>query len=314
MIYILNELSQRMVHTKLEAHEIMKTFILAANDAETKLDLKELRIDETIGRNLYELQLMDHYSIGQWSNDGQVSKDLKDKFKLITSSSPLISQNEVDRFENEICTYNGKEGKGIKAALFYNTFCINFLADEYKGKTALAIKHEFVLNDELQNEDKSIKCFATSYHVETHKEWFFDYQKQCIQASKDLWDKRLTLFPNLFFCDKVESQIRKNGISSDITNIIERLKELDFVASIWIRGSFSHEEINHHYNLTIHPESNLTLDNYKQSRTFKLPDGHSEVFELHIIVGSLRIHFYPDNNTHKIYIGYIGHHLKTWKF
>ena len=49
----------------------------------------------------------------------------------------------------------------------------------------------------------------------------------------------------------------------------------------------------------------------KQMRLFKLPNGKTECFELHIKTGDLRFHFFPDNNSLKIYIGYIGTHLPT---
>lgn len=64
----------------------------------------------------------------------------------------------------------------------------------------------------------------------------------------------------------------------------------------------------------IHPESQQTMDNYGSLRKFSLPNGEKEIFSLHLIVGDLRIHFYPDNESQKIYIGYIGFHLRTWLY
>ena len=48
-------------------------------------------------------------------------------------------------------------------------------------------------------------------------------------------------------------------------------------------------------------------DKKKVERMFKLPNGRTECFELHIKTGNLRFHFFPENL--KIYIGYIGVHL-----
>ena len=45
----------------------------------------------------------------------------------------------------------------------------------------------------------------------------------------------------------------------------------------------------------------------KQERMFKLPNGKTECFDLHIKTGDLRFHFLSENLT--IFIGYIGKHL-----
>lgn len=311
---MLNELSQIKVHTRLQAYGIMENFVLAANEAELTLLLDELRIDEQVGNNLYDLLLMDNYSIGQWIKDNKVDGDLKSKFLSIVSTSPLVNKEEVDRFESENCFYEGKLGLGIKAALLYNTFCINFLIDDYNNIIILPIKHEYILDGELKKEDEIIKCFATSLDVLSHKEWFLNSQKKNIQCGKDLWDRRTELFPHLIFCDGVKSQISELGKSSNLTNIIERLRVLDKVALDWTNGDFNYSQTNKSYRLTIHPESKPTIDNYRQARIFSLPDKRKELFSLHIITGDLRIHFYPDNNEKKVYIGYVGHHLKTWLF
>nr|WP_321376484.1 hypothetical protein [uncultured Bacteroides sp.] len=311
---MLNELSQIKVNTRLQVHGIMEYFVLAANEAESTLLLDELRIDEMLGNNLYDLQLMNDYSIGQWIEDENVDGDLKSKFLSIVSTSPLVNREEISRFESENCYYEGQLGAGIKAALFYNTFCINFFIGNYVDKISLPIKHEYISDGELKNDDEIIKCFTTSSDVLKHKDWFLNFQNENLQRSKDLWDKRTEFFPNLILCEAVKSQISRLGKSTNLTNIIERLRALNEVASSWTTGDFNYQQINDSYRLTIHPESTLTLDNYKQCRIFSLPDKRKELFDLHIITGNLRIHFYPDNNEKKIYIGYIGHHLKTWSF
>ena len=64
--------------------------------------------------------------------------------------------------------------------------------------------------------------------------------------------------------------------------------------------------------LDISVESTSTNNNSrkKQERLFKLPNGKTEYFDLHIKPKrNLRIYIFPDNNSLKIYIGYIGAHL-----
>ena len=96
--------------------------------------------------------------------------------------------------------------------------------------------------------------------------------------------------------------------------ILEKLRILDkYCQDYWIGGSFIYNDANQRVALKISPESDPTMNDAKkkQMRMFKLPNGKTECFELHIKTGDLRFHFFPDNNSLKIYIGYIGTHLPT---
>jgi len=126
---------------------------------------------------------------------------------------------------------------------------------------------------------------------------------------RNFWTKRSALFPNLIFCGEVKSQILMIGNSSHFNQIIDRLKEFDAAISNWKAGDFSYREINRKYSLRISPESNNTMSNFRNERMFSLPDGGTECFELHIKTGHLRFHFYPQNKTRNVFIGYIGPHL-----
>jgi hypothetical protein len=123
------------------------------------------------------------------------------------------------------------------------------------------------------------------------------------------WDRRDQLFPNLVLCGEVAGQIAGLGSSTVFNQICDRLREFDKAVKIWSDGAFSYKDINRNFALRISPESNKTMSKFKNERTFSLPDGSRKVFELHIKTGHLRFHFYPDEATKKVYVGYIGPHL-----
>lgn len=77
----------------------------------------------------------------------------------------------------------------------------------------------------------------------------------------------------------------------------------------WNSGDFSYKKIRRDYSLIISPETDGTINKYGRERTFQLPDGSSKIFDLHIKMGDIRIHLFPDNTQKIIYIGYIGKHL-----
>lgn len=311
MDYFFNELSQELMNTRQQVYGLMEKFITAAVEAEKSLSLNTLRIDEELGENLYNLFLMKDYNIGSWIDDNRVDKDIKDKFLTIISSSPLIEKEEKERFDFEVCNYNNKEARGLKAALFYNSFCINLLTNDCWDTTSLSITHEYINDDQLVSSDKIIKSFATTLHVKDHIAWFQAFQKENLKTSKELWIKKNDFFPYLTMCDNIRKSITRMGKSTNLHIVIEKLRVMNKIAQNWDKGSFNYQEINKNYNITIHPESQQTLDNYSACRCFSLPNGIRKTFSLHILAGDLRIYFYPDNDTKHIYIGYIGPHLPT---
>ena len=129
---------------------------------------------------------------------------------------------------------------------------------------------------------------------------------------RNLWVKRRKLFPHLTLCGEVENQLLLIGASPQFNQIVERLVEFDNAVKNWKTGSFSYKEINKTYALRISPESDSTISKFGNERLFRLPGSNMrEYFFLHIKTGELRFHFYPDNVTKKVYVGYIGPHLST---
>ena len=127
------------------------------------------------------------------------------------------------------------------------------------------------------------------------------------------WKRKEELFNKIIFCSNVERQLKSIG-GTYLEQITNKIRELDnFVVHYWNKGSFSYKNANNNSALVITPESDSTMNDKElvNMRTFKLPDGRIECFELHIKTGNLRFHFYPDD--FNIYIGYIGVHLPTAK-
>jgi hypothetical protein len=315
MEYMLNELSLNHVQTKMQVYGLMENFVHAAVYAEQKLGLTNLCIDISLGKNLFDLSFLSDYSIGAWLGDSKVSRDIKDKFLIIISSSPLITDCKLEkRFQEENCYFNNTLGKGLKAALICKTLCVNFLTEECWNTNKLSVIHEYIEDDDIIKCEKQICCFGNKVHVESHLDWLRKRKFEELKDGKSLWEGKSDFFPNLIFCSSVKQNLSRLGKSIDLANITRRLQVLDEVAMEWESGSFSYELVNNTKSIVIHPESQMTLDNFSAVRCFLLPNGERTVFSLHVICGNLRMHFYPDNQTKKIYVGYIGPHLRTWLY
>lgn len=127
---------------------------------------------------------------------------------------------------------------------------------------------------------------------------------------RNLWSKSELLFNRIILCGEVEDQLQRTGESGYFNQILEKLIIFDETLLEWEEGDFDYKHIKNSSSLNISPESAQTLALYGNQRSFSLPGGTKEIFDLHIKTGDLRFHFFPDNKLKKVYVGYIGKHLK----
>ena len=134
-------------------------------------------------------------------------------------------------------------------------------------------------------------------------------------TSQNFWQWKDNLYEKIRFCDGVKEQIEKMGSSCLFQQMVNKLVDLDNYNKNWTQGACTPNQINEVTSLRVTNESDTirndkTLKNY---RMFQLPSGKTEYFEMHIKTGKLRIHFFPLEAEHTIYIGYIGRHLPLKK-
>ena len=316
--YMLNELSIDSVSTIPEIREILKQFVLATVKA-NRAGFRDLRIYLDSGSILYSLPFMDDYKMSDWLNDPSVNFDMKAKFRDILSSSPLVRPEELI----EIDIYNRSEfqhthegitkvAHGLGAAYIHQTLCLSFLSREYWTKSHIDISH-YQINVSGSNSTVDVRKvyhFFDEVSFVSHTDWIQNIQLKALQRSEDLWINRTTIYPNLVFCQEVKSQIMKVGASKVLNQIFDRLHALNSYVADWTVGDFDYLDLNSKTNLRVSPESDTTINKFGTLRKFKISDGRKVVFTLHIKTGNLRFHFYPDNASQTVYIGYIGSHLR----
>lgn len=118
-------------------------------------------------------------------------------------------------------------------------------------------------------------------------------------------------FPKITFCGHSEAQLTSYGSGKKFYQCLEQFSILQEYLNNWEDGDFSYQNLKASTAIDLSPESKSTMDKYSQERVFQLPDGGTDVFELHIKLGDIRIHILEDNPKKMMMIGYIGSHLNT---
>lgn len=126
----------------------------------------------------------------------------------------------------------------------------------------------------------------------------------------------LILLPEIIFTKKALASYKKLS-RDDKKNLLSDLEKLNnFTVNDWRNGNFPIDVFSKYTGVNASDESDSTKKDpkLKEQRYFSLPGIGSKYCFLHIkMSNTYRIHFYPDINTRKIHIAYIGKHLKTAK-
>jgi hypothetical protein len=195
-----------------------------------------------------------------------------------------------------------------------DSIALSFLSIEFWDRAKIENLTHYFLKEDGRDSDEfvDVRHVSRPDHIQTHVQWLEEKKVQSLEASRDLWNRREEFFPNLILCGSVEQQLTTTfGIRSRYFNqLIDRLKKLDTFAREWTTGSFSDKKLKE-YGLNVSGETEYTMKKYGRERRFRLPGGGRAYFEKHIKTGELRFHFLPDEENHRIYVGYIGPHLRT---
>ena len=139
---------------------------------------------------------------------------------------------------------------------------------------------------------------------------FFENSTRSCLDNKTFWELKNVLFPKLEFLDNV-----KEGISiitgTEFNVIIKDLFLLNnYISEHSVKG-FSYKFFKQATRVEISPETDQTLKNYGNYRTFNIPGKGTKVCDLHMKTPNYRTNIYPDEENEKMWITYIGTHMPT---
>lgn len=318
MVYFFNELSLlTKANSVKSAYEILETFV-RSNIAASKLGFKELRLHDLFLKDLYNLGLYENFNIGTWIKDNTVSEELKVRFKEILTSAPLIKADENLQWNQQLQSEFKKEfdglvydSHGLGSAYIFDSLSLSLDTHIEWDKVIVQVTYITIDSElEIKSAPILVRHFSKPSHIKSHVDW---WQKKKIDELAHLdkfWETRKEEFPNLIFCSEVKQQLQNINSIKQFKQIIDRLKTLNNYLNMWTDGDFNYKEVNNNTNLRISPESQSTLKKFGVQRKFFVENKGKLLFDLHIKTGDLRYHFLPDVDTKKVYIGYIGKHLR----
>lgn len=306
----LNELSLPKLHSENAVVDSFKEFgeyYKYARDC----GIREIRVQS----NFEKFEFTNGYSFYNWINDKRADQDLITLLKSAIFTVPFIDeifntyQQEHDnpieiRFQGNTCFGLGLASDKIFNSIAFSFDFTNWNLPNYSVEiTNISERGDGELVEETV--DANAKNISAIDHVNTHQEFINKIVTNTIPNGLVLWQRREELFPNLVFCNSVESQIQNLDLNNPtFTQVIGRLFDLQNTANKFDGTPIKPTDFP---TLTT-PESESRRQKLKKDFTIMCPDGQARFFSWHsrYTPGAGRIHFIAFENQRLIIVGYIG--------
>lgn len=280
-------------------------------------------VDTSIDGSWFRLELSHRYFFQDWYNkyrEGEHQDKLR-AFRTIVTRQPFLSSRDIEKgaelFDVRLFDISYT---ALTAAAWHMAPIISFETREPWCTNPLTVNIEKI---DIDTED----VVADSVDIPN----YFSYavflkslsallaeRDALISSGQELLAQFDTLYPLLILCGKSKQQLSKWSACTTIFNQVKKsLLALSSFSEKWQSGQFPFYSIDNlkksgmPYRVSCESECVHNNPALKKERMFWLPSGVECFFEDHIkLANGYRIHFYPHYTEKKIYVGYIGPHLR----
>lgn len=303
---ILNELSIKSQTNETDARAVMKSFISTIAGLTSNGVQKVLRTKDDIN----DIALAPDYPLRKWRNDEAVSREERTFFRSLTSKSPyMVDSSELSQESlGYSCLYKEKNADGFRAAWVLDGVCLSFDTDKEWSNPHIEAELEYIDEENMDIHSKKIKIchVSSSNHIPVHKDWIEERNKisDLVINDKGVCEH----LEYLVFCRPAAKFI--NDLSPNdprFKQLISKLHTINKKMREW-EGEFNSDGLP----FKIRNESGPTLDAYGEERTILGPDSTYKTYSLHFDInpGACRGYVQFSSQEKKVYVGYIGKHLR----
>jgi hypothetical protein len=266
--------------------------------------------------DLRDFQLAADYRLAQWRNDSEVGRELRQYWRTISVKAPILRPTDPatlrQREAEQDFLFRDRSAAGLGGAWLLGGIALSLASSKDWDSDIVALTHRWLEEsvESLSEETVEVRHASTTKHVEGHQDWLREQLISDARDGRDLWSRRGDLFPSLDFCESASSHVERLRAGEVIlASVTKRLDDLQGYFRGWVSGPFDPQAIP----ARVSPESQATLGKYGREREFVCPDGQERSFSWHVRItpGNWRIYFFPENETRRGIIGYIGPHLPT---
>ncbi|MBF0628322.1 MAG: hypothetical protein HQL91_08875 [Magnetococcales bacterium] len=308
MDMIFNELSlQPMAQSRDYARAHARIFVETMRTACQHGIRRQLRTQSGFSDSL----LANNYTWRDWIRDSEVPKELRQYFLTIVTRAPFLNglddlQEQETGFEFAI---GHRSAEGLGATYLMGDLAISLLSEDEWDTHKVTLKiNELLCDGSLRAFDSNIHHASRKEHIAVnHKNWIKEKLSLSVTDGTELWERSPTFFPSLLFCSSVQDQMVRLPKDA-LPAILRGLFCLEEYCRGWQSGGFNQNLLG----CASSSESEATRNQYREERTFLCQDGTERFFNYHVKPGRpWRIHYDPSPGPGRLFIGYVGEHLRT---
>lgn len=306
-------------HVESSMVDFLKICLAAKN-----IGLSTIFVDEHIDKSWFRVELYPGYFWNDWYNSHKSGeyKDIIRAFRSVIVQSPFLTKEDIIDGADllEVFFEENPKYASLHAAAWHRCPIIGFDTCSPWNSTPLLVN---VLrlnpdNGEIENCDIEILNLYNYTVFSSVLPKIQEEREVSLVSGKEIFSKFKDHYPEICLCGKSEQQLNNWSASLSILKQVKKcFSILNQFSQKWINNEYKDYDKTflHQAGLTyqISGESETVKNNprLRREREFWLPCGEKFFFDQHIKLSSgYRLHFYPDKITRRIYIGYIGPHLR----
>ena len=276
----------------------------------------------TLGEpNLWSAELAPSYTVADWLSAADPDRRLLMLTMVNRSGLPEEADEALcDRFHlSEFVVSKGSDGesadrleaRGLGAAYLFGGIGVSLRSEDRWSRIRIQLRHLWLDEDcHEQTDDVDALNLSESSQVALLSELRLDRSRRSLRGQPaTLAEEKRECFPHLVFGRDVDRHLQALP-RSILRVVVEKLVILDAASRAWRLDPAAALP-----NLPkCHPESEPTMQQFGDQRSFRDSKGELASYKLHAMVGSAyRIHLRVIHDPRGIEIGYIGRHLDTVK-
>ena len=286
--------------------ERARQFVFAVRAATARGVQRILRAPE----DFLATPLAPSYNWYQWLQDSRVDREIRQYFRSLATKAPFLHDEPSTEaiWAGIDCFWQARLALGLKAAYVADGLALSISSGPEWDCSLVICEIQEILDEEVSCRLESIHHAVSVIHVEQQTDWIRHRIQSSVADGRELWLNFADFFPCLMCCSDVETHIASLP-SASLASITRGLFQLNNFCVGWQSGRFDPNRLE----CSVSPESGSTLALFADERTFLCPDGQKRVFSWHVKVGHWRIYFDPTPGPGRVFVGYVGKHLRTSK-
>ena len=317
--FVFNELSARVpASTTRRGHKRMDDMVAAVATMMAGRTATFVTLGEP---DLWASELAPGYTVADWLSATGPDRRLLILTLMDRSGLPVEADEAVrDRFQlSEFVVSEQSDGeladrveaRGLGAAYLFGAIGVSLRSENRWSRIRIQLRHLWLDEDCHERvDDIEALNLSESSQVERLTELQLSQNRRGLRGQPaTLSERKEECFPHLLFGRDVDGHLQALP-RSILRVVVGKLVILDDASRAWRRDPAARFP-----SLPkCHPESEPTMQQFGNQRSFRDPKGEMASYSLHTMVGSAyRIHLRLIHDPRGIEIGYVGRHLATVK-